>query len=166
MTIGCDKTFADVSSLARHRRTHTGVKPYACETCGKTFTRGTTLNKHMQMHSEAPSTSAPKTTKQANRTAATDDANEPPSAGQAASMYTAPYPSLGSNRDFDLLGDDDTLLTEEDIERMEAERRLAEGERTQEEINHFAETISEAVANGDIQIPLPLDGSSIDPDLR
>ena len=49
---GCDKTFGDSSSLARHRRTHTGKRPYKCEdpVCDKTFTRRTTLTAHMRTH--------------------------------------------------------------------------------------------------------------------
>lgn len=47
-----DQKFSDSSSLARHRRIHSGQRPYKCgdPQCQRTFTRKTTLTRHMISH--------------------------------------------------------------------------------------------------------------------
>lgn len=53
-TLTFRQAFSDSSSLARHRRIHSGMKPYKCkyEKCQKTFTRKTTLNRHQAYHEQ------------------------------------------------------------------------------------------------------------------
>ena len=48
----CGNPFSDSSSLARHRRIHSGKRPYKCPfaDCQKTFTRRTTLTRHQNHH--------------------------------------------------------------------------------------------------------------------
>ncbi|KAK9729272.1 hypothetical protein K7432_000422 [Basidiobolus ranarum] len=46
--LGCNQSFVDSSSLVRHKRVHTGHRPYKCQYCEKTFTRRTSLTRHIQ----------------------------------------------------------------------------------------------------------------------
>ena len=45
------RCYSRSDELARHRRSHSGIKPYKCQICAKRFARSDHLDKHHKIHS-------------------------------------------------------------------------------------------------------------------
>ena len=46
----CEKTFRQKKHMKTHENTHTGNKPFACLKCGMTFTQSSNRNTHAKRH--------------------------------------------------------------------------------------------------------------------
>ncbi|CAA7261641.1 unnamed protein product [Cyclocybe aegerita] len=47
---GCEKAYTKPSRLEEHERSHTGQRPFVCETCSKSYLRETHLHAHARSH--------------------------------------------------------------------------------------------------------------------
>lgn len=48
------RRFSRSDELSRHKRSHSGVKPYQCAACQKRFARSDHLAKHVRIHRDQP----------------------------------------------------------------------------------------------------------------
>ncbi|KAF8895708.1 hypothetical protein CPB84DRAFT_1782257 [Gymnopilus junonius] len=54
---GCEKAYTKPTRLEEHERSHTGQRPFVCNTCGKSYLRETHLHAHSRSH--LPETARP-----------------------------------------------------------------------------------------------------------
>ncbi|XP_035794266.1 zinc finger protein 62 homolog isoform X3 [Anopheles albimanus] len=52
----CQKTYSSVSNLIVHRRIHSGIHPFECGSCGKSFAQKNALKYHLKKHNKQAET--------------------------------------------------------------------------------------------------------------
>ncbi|KAJ1495078.1 hypothetical protein T484DRAFT_1763881 [Baffinella frigidus] len=52
----CGRTFSRAGDLAVHMQTHSGERPHVCETCSKAFSTAGNLARHMRTHTRVNQT--------------------------------------------------------------------------------------------------------------